>query len=148
MRAGDNEWDVPPGVISDLQMHAAAAVRFPQGWAASDMRRKYLPGSVATDPKPKPEPPPTGGAEIEELRLKLAEAEKERDAAKQAATFAERDRNRLEDEIRKLAERMEKGDNDPRDGTPAMVATPKTGKGVYADALRQVLATLKGLAGG
>lgn len=79
MREGDNEWGVPPGPITDLMMHAAAATRFPQGWAASDMRRKYLPGSVATDrPQPSgPHDPPISGAEARKLRQEIERVTRE-----------------------------------------------------------------------
>ncbi len=77
MREGDNEWQIPPGPISDLQMHAAAAVRFPQGWAGSAERRKYLPGSVASDPKPKPPAEDPRDATIKELRAALESANAE-----------------------------------------------------------------------
>lgn len=75
MREGDNEWGVPPGPITDLMAHAAAAVRFPHGWQASSERAKYMPGSVATD-KPRPG---TGAvnAELETLRKALAGAKQE-----------------------------------------------------------------------
>jgi hypothetical protein len=77
MRDGDNEWDVPPGPITDLMMHAAAATRFPQGWQASRERAKYLPGSVATD-KPRPGPAPGGNArELDTLRAALAGTQQE-----------------------------------------------------------------------
>lgn len=75
MRKGDNEWGVPPGPITDLMMHAAAATRFPHGWQASPERRKYMAGSVATDPKPKPPAPDPRDATIADLRTQLASAQ-------------------------------------------------------------------------
>lgn len=69
MVKGDNEWGLPPfEQQTDLLRHAIAATKFPQGWAASDMRRKYLPGSVATDPQPRPD---AKDAEIARLEARV-----------------------------------------------------------------------------
>lgn len=81
MRQGDNEWGVPPGPITDLMIYAAAATRFPNGWQGSPERRKYMSGSVATDPKPKPPAPDARDATIQDLRAKLAFAMKAREDA-------------------------------------------------------------------
>jgi hypothetical protein len=53
-----NEWGVPSGPITSLMAHAAAATRFPNGWAGSGERRKYMFGSVPSDlPRPRPQEP-------------------------------------------------------------------------------------------
>lgn len=74
-----NEWGVPPGPITPLMMHAAAATRFPSGWQASPERAKYMLGSLVTD-RQRPGPTPTVNTELEALRSTLAAATREIEA--------------------------------------------------------------------
>lgn len=132
-----NEWGVPPGVITPLMAHAAAATRFESGWVASDIRKKYMPGSVASDPQPKPEPDkptaPGTNQEAEELRKKLADALGRLEAEKQA-------RASLKKGVESVLNVMETGSK-----KPFVSAVPDEGGGRYANALRHHKKALQAL---
>lgn len=99
------EWGLPPfAQHTDLLRHVIAATKFENGWAGSAERRKYLPGSVASDPRPKP---PAVDPEITRLRQQLAESFVERDRLKTQATKLE---GQVQDLQKQLAEKPAAGD--------------------------------------